>query len=305
MKTLAPIVLYTYNRFDHTERTIAALKKNTLAFESDLIIFSDGYQNEFDKLKVLKVREYIKNISGFKSLRIIERNENYGLAKSIVSGVSEVLKSYDKIIVLEDDLITHPQFLEYMNTALDLYKESKDVFSITGFSHLKANSESKVNETCFLKITSTWSWATWADKWFFFNDKIEHSEILINNRKLRKAFNYDNSYPYYKMLKNRYNGKIKSWGIIWYWNVFKNNGLTLYPSKTLVDQIGFDGSGQNARNYNMEDNNIKDTIYEFNFPVKIEETKQDRLKVVKTLKKRKVTIVIKIVKQKIRIFFYA
>ncbi|RYU93725.1 glycosyltransferase [Emticicia agri] len=300
MQNLAPIILFVYNRPNHTKRTVEALLLNNLANESELFIFSDASKDEQAKFNVDLVRTYITGIKGFKSVKIINRDTNYGLAKSIVEGVSEIIKIYGRVIVLEDDLVTHPQFLEFINKALDLYKESKEVFSITGYSHLNHSKVKSINKAYFIKLTSTWSWATWADRWDFFNEDIKESIILDKDIKLRKSFNYDNSYDFYKMLKNRTGGKVKSWGIVWYWNVFIKNGLTLYPSETLVDHIGLDGSGQNSKNYLIEMRKIKLNQYDFTYPIDIFEIEKDRIKVANTLKRRKMNTIVKILNSKIK-----
>lgn len=141
MNKLAPIVLFVYNRKDHTEQTIEALKKNDLAIESDLFIYSDATKNDVNSDAVKEVREYIKTINGFKSITIVERKNNMGLAKSVVSGVSEIVNKYGKVIVLEDDLITAPQFLRYMNKNLENYEKVEDVISIHGYNYPIKNIE--------------------------------------------------------------------------------------------------------------------------------------------------------------------
>ncbi len=133
MKKLAPITLFVYNRLEHTKKTIDALKKNILAKQSELIIFSDAPKNKEDFMRVNGIRRYIKSIKGFKKIKVIERKENLGLAKSIILGVTKVVNEYNKIIVLEDDLITSKYFLKFMNEALDIYKDEKSVGSVQGY----------------------------------------------------------------------------------------------------------------------------------------------------------------------------
>ena len=280
------------------------MQLNELAKDSDLIIFSDAPKDGQASLAVKEVRAFISTIKGFKKITIIEREVNFGLVRSIKEGVTEIVNESGKIIVMEDDLVTHPQFLEFMNKGLEMYKLNKNIFSISGYSHFKSKkvTQSNTNDTYFLKLTSTWSWATWSDRWEFYNDDTTDSSILKTNSDLVKQFNYDNSYPFYKMLKNRNDGKVKSWGIVWYWNVFKQNGLTLYPTETLIDQIGFDGTGQNSRDYTIEDNYIRPINYVFDFPLTLKETNVVKLKVVKILKRRKINIIIQIIKQKIKDF---
>src|ERR1700730_8509030 len=121
MQNLAPIVLFVYNRPEHTRRTLSYLQKNLLAEESRLYIFSDGPKADDDKAKVEQVRQLIKEVTGFKALKIINRKENLGLANSIISGVTQLVNEYGKVIVFEDDLLSSPYTLQYFNEALTRY----------------------------------------------------------------------------------------------------------------------------------------------------------------------------------------
>jgi len=250
--TLAPIVLFVYNRPWHTQQTVEALKKNELASESELFVYSDAAKNEEAKKSVDEVREYIKTIDGFKKLTIIEREKNWGLANSIIDGVTSIINEYGKIIVLEDDLVTSPNFLNYMNESLEKYKDEKKVYSVTGYSFSK--DIEAIESTYFLQLTSSWSWATWKEKWEDFSYKNEVFDVCLQEK---NKFNYDNSYNYSGMVKQQLLGKIDSWAIYWYASVFLNQGLTLYPAKSLIENIGFDGSGthcdksqSNEKSYN-------------------------------------------------------
>ncbi|MDP9080668.1 MAG: glycosyltransferase [Bacteroidota bacterium] len=297
MNNCAPIVLFVYNRPNHTEKTINALSNNYLASESDLFIFSDAAKNAVSEDDVKLVRDYIKTVKGFKSVTVIEREVNFGLIKSISEGVTDIVTKYKKIIVLEDDLITHKQFLEYMNKSLELYENNDNVCEITGYSHLNnhGNPNEFQNPSYFLKITSTWGWATWTNRWEIFSNGLEGSEDLNSNKRLKADFNYNKSYNYYKMLNDTKTGKAKSWGIVWYWNIFKNNGLTLYPVETLVDQIGFDGTGENSKNYVAKYNRLLPKRYEFVFPTLIEENSKYRNQIIRILRTRKLFIILKVI----------
>ena len=270
---LAPIVLFVFNRPFHTRLTVEALKVNLLSEKSELIIFSDGPRFEADNEKVNAVREYIRNIDGFKNITVVERESNFGLARSIADGVTDAVNRFGKIIVIEDDLVTHFQFLEYMNNALNKYESYKKVFSITGYSHMrKADRISRLNDTYFLRLTNSWSWATWKDRWDLFDTDLTGWEKMVSDKKLRKSFNYENTYDYFSMVKNQINGEIDSWAIKWYWTVFKNRGLTLYPRYSLVKNIGGDGSG--THDNALDDVNFRgDMKYEFSYTDDILEQK--------------------------------
>ena len=134
VEKLAPICLFTYSRLEETKRTIEALKKNFLAPKSELFIFSDGPKNHETKDKVKAVRDFIKTIDGFKKITIFESKTNEGLAKSIINGVTKVVNEYGKVIVLEDDLLTTPNFLDFMNQALLFFELNLSIYSINGYS---------------------------------------------------------------------------------------------------------------------------------------------------------------------------
>jgi hypothetical protein len=245
---LAPIVLFVYNRLAHTQHVIESLQQNTLAKESELYIYSDAPRNDGNRKSVEKVREYIRDIDGFRSVSIVERKENYGVDKSIIVGATEIVNRFGKIIVLEDDLESHPQFLEYMNSALEKYRNSKRVFSITGYSYTTDIEDENIEETFFLKLTNSWSWATWVDRWELLDKHTTGWEECKHDSKLISQFNYDNSYPYAKIMESQLKQRKNTWDILWYWTVFRRDGLTLYPRRSLVRNIGFDGSGVHCSN---------------------------------------------------------
>jgi len=239
---LAPIVLFTYNRPWHTRQTIEALQKNHFASESELFILSDAPKTEKDEPRVREVREYLKTIKGFKKIEIIERDKNWGLANNIIDGVTKIVNEYGKIIVLEDDLVTSPYFLKYMNEGLEIYKEEERVASIHGYVPPLPNPE-KLPETFFLKGADCWGWATWKRAWDYFEPDGKKLFTLLKERGECYKFDYNGSYPYTKMLKDQIKGKNNSWAIRWYASAFLNDMLTLYPRKSLVKNIGLDYSG--------------------------------------------------------------
>lgn len=236
---LAPICIFTYNRFNEIEQTFKALKKNYLAGKSDLIIFSDGPKNEKDKLKVDRVRQFIDNINdGFKSIKVIKSPMNKGLADSVISGVSMTIKKYGKVIVLEDDLITAPNFLNFMNQALDFYGEQKKIFSISGYT-LDLPSLKFCDKDYYLGYrASSWGWGTWQDRWENVDWSAKGWLKTLLNPVLHYSFKRGGAdMPY--MLWKQMNNKIDSWAIRWCYEQYKSDTYTIFPVKSKVRSIGF------------------------------------------------------------------
>ncbi|KQT37214.1 MULTISPECIES: hypothetical protein [unclassified Methylophilus] len=262
----APIALFVYNRLLHTQNTIQALKANHLSSETDLIIFSDGPRSSEQSKKVDSVRNFIKSIDGFKSIRIIERDRNYGLANSIIDGVTKVCNEFGKAIVLEDDIVTSTYFLTYMNDALNHYKNNEKVASIHGYIYPTQG----LPETFFLRGADCWGWATWKEKWGLFNSDGVQLLDGLKRQKLLKRFNFNDTYPYSQMLKDQIDGKNDSWAIRWHASAFLNNMYTLYPGKSLVENIGNDGSGTHCSNTEIFTSHLSDTKINY-FPVAVED----------------------------------
>lgn len=239
----SPIALFAYNRLWHTQLTITSLLNNALAEQSDLIVFSDGPKTKADLDSVLGVRAYLHSIDGFKSIRIIESDVNKGLANSIIDGVNLVLQGSETIIVLEDDMVTSPYFLAYMNEGLSLYKNDEDVISIHGYVY-PVNED--LPDSFFLRGADCWGWATWRRGWAQFEK--DGAKLLkeLEDRSLTKTFDFDGSYPYTRMLRKQIEGKNNSWAIRWYASAFLNNKLTLYPGTSLINNIGNDSSGTHS-----------------------------------------------------------
>ena len=236
----APILLFTYKRLDTLKQTVAALEKNDSAALSDLFIFSDAAKKEEDKTVVNQVRAYLKTIKGFRSIQIVEREENLGLARSIISGTSWVLSKYDKAIVVEDDLITTPNFLAFMNAALERYKAETSVFSIAGFAfNLNTSGLQYKYDAYFLNRPWPWGWATWKDRWEKIDWEVRSYASFKKDRKLRKAFSEGGS-DLNKMLREQMEGKIDSWAIRWSYHQFRIGGITLFPVYSKVYNAGFD-----------------------------------------------------------------
>lgn len=250
---LAPVLLFVYNRPLHTKDLIDSLCLNSLSRESDLIVFSDGWHDEADKEKVIQVREYLKTVSGFKSIEVIEGQQNKGLAQSIITGVTMVVNRYGRVIVLEDDLVVSPYFLQFMNDALEVYKDEARV------GHIQAcdfTGDISLPDTFLIKWTGSWGWATWDRAWKLFNPDGKDLLEQLESRKLTKEFDFGGTYPFTRMLRRQIKGINNSWAIRWNASLFLADVLSLNVGKSLVRNSGFDGSGTNCGGGNLYDSSM-------------------------------------------------
>lgn len=245
----APIALFVYNRPSHTKNLIDSLLANKEAEKSELIIISDAPKHE-GVTGVDEVRKYIKTVGGFQSVKIIERQENFGLAKNIITGVTKLLEEYGRLIVLEDDLIVSPWFLAYMNDGLNLYAEDEKAGSIHGYVYPVRE---QLPETFFLRGGDCWGWATWKRAWSFFEPDGKKLLSQIKQRGLVREFDLNNSYPYYRMLQKQVEGKNSSWAVRWHASLFLRDMLTLYPGTSFVNNQGADDSGTHLKSTNVFD----------------------------------------------------
>lgn len=252
---LAPIALFVYNRPLHTRQTVEALQKNELARESDLFIFSDASKKPEAAATVGEVREYIKTITGFKSVSIIERDKNWGLANSIIDGVSRLCDESGRVIVLEDDIVTVPSFLQFMNGALNVYEGEEQVMHVSGYMFPVKNPE-VLPETFFFRVPTCWGWATWKRAWNFFEPDADYLLEQIMVRKNEYEFDLHGAVSYMAMLKNQATGLIDSWAVRWYASIFLKNGICLHPAISLTKNIGLDGTGKHCNSCTTYDVNL-------------------------------------------------
>lgn len=239
---LAPIVIFTFNRIDHTKKTLSALAKNELASQSELYIFSDGPRNLEEKIKVDEVRRYLESIEGFKNITIIKAETNKGLAKSVIDGVTEIINKYGRVIVLEDDLITSPKFITYMNKALELYDKRRDIWSISGYTPNIDIPTGYSDSVYLIRRGASWGWATWKDRWVLNDWQISDYKEFKRNKDQVKKFNIAGS-DMAPMLEDQMKGRINSWAIRWGYNQYRHDKWTVYPISSFVNNIGNDLSG--------------------------------------------------------------
>lgn len=267
---LAPIILFCYNRPKHTKKTIEALKKNNLAKDSNLHIFLDGPKRFEDNEKIHEIEKYVNNIEGFNKCCLHKSNKNKGLANSVISGVTQIINKYDKVIVLEDDIVTSKNFLEFMNEALKFYKDSENIYSIGGYN-IPINIPEDYKENVYLSYRAmSWGWATWKDRWSKIDWEIKDYSEFINDRRAVDDFKLGgDDLP--QMLKMQLEGKIDSWAIRWCYNQYRNKQFTILPIKSLAKNIGCDNSGTHCNKTNKYDSKLDEKyIWSFKHDLEVD-----------------------------------
>jgi glycosyltransferase involved in cell wall biosynthesis len=270
--TTAPIVLFTYNRLDTLMKCVTALSFNVLAEKSDLFVFSDGPKGETDIEQVEAVRAFLKQVTGFKSVKVIKRQKNLGLANSIKNGVDQVIHQFGKVIVLEDDLITSANFLLFMNKALEYYACNNKICSISGYSPPMLPKDA--DDVYYTMRGSSWGWATWRDRWIHVDWEVNNYLEFIASSRRKRCFNKMGS-DMCKMLNDQMTGKINSWAIRWsYWQ-FDNGLYTVFPVVSKVRNIGTSKLATNTKdNFNRFRTDIDKTdndIFKFRDDIILED----------------------------------
>jgi putative methyltransferase (TIGR04325 family) len=242
--TLAPIILFVYNRPKHTAETLKALSENELASQSTLYIYADGPKAGASATTLADInstRDIIKSTQWCKEVFIIARDENYSLQRSVIEGVTEVVNKHEKVIVLEDDIVTSPHFLQYMNDALTIYEDEQKVLSIGALNFFAT--DSTVPDTFFIPIPDCWGWATWKNRWQLFEP---NAQLLLNRLRekgLIEKFNLNGAYNFESMLIDQIKGDVSSWAIRWQAIAYLEDKLTLYPRYSVTKNIGFGPGG--------------------------------------------------------------
>lgn len=262
---LAPIALFVYNRPEHTRRTIEALQQNEMAGESVLHVFADGPKMDASmdtKCRIDEVRAIVNDINGFKEVHLHLSVWNKGCARSVREGVTEIVEHYERAIVVEDDIVTCPQFLSYMNEALDMYANDHRIWSIGGNNINISLPENYLarHDTYLAHRTCSWGWATWADRWHDIDWEVKDAfKFFADLRAIRRFERGGEGMA--QMLRNQLEGKIDAWDIVWDYHIYKHNGFCLRPVKALAYNIGMDGSGTH---YKSIDNPVEGQAPLFN-----------------------------------------
>lgn len=245
MSQLAPIALFVFRRPEHLRQSIESLLRCPEAARSPIFVFADGPRGQQDEAAVQETRRVAQDLLGTRAAYLFS-DVNLGLSRSIISGVTQLVNKFGRVIVLEDDLILNPEFLGFMNSALQQYADQAQVYQVSGHM-FNVPALAQHSDAVFLPITTSWGWATWQRAWQHFDPVATGWQQLAGDGALRRSFNMRGCYDYATMLERQMQGLRDSWAIRWYWTVFKAQGMTVFPPATLVSNIGQDGSGTHGR----------------------------------------------------------
>jgi hypothetical protein len=262
----APIALFVYNRPDHARQTVDALRLNDFAKSSDLFVFADGAKTPEGAAAVNSTRKYARSVEGFKSVTVVERERNFGLSRSVITGVSQLCSDFGKAIVVEDDVITAPDFLRFMNRGLQRYADEPRVMSVCAFNPPLASPASYPFDTFCSYRFSCWGWATWKGRWEKADWAVTDYAQFATDRAKQKKFDLGGDDLSW-LLKLHMRGEIDSWDTVWAYTHFKHDALALLPVESKAYNIGLDGSGVHCKHVSMEQSSIGGgSSSEYRFP---------------------------------------
>lgn len=268
MEKNVPVIIFTYNRLEHTVKTISALAENVGADETEVFIYSDGWKNDGDKKKVQSVRNYLHSLDGFNEIHIIERETNIGLADNIIDGITSVINKYGKAIVVEDDIVTSKWFLKYMKDALIKYEKTDRVMAVSGY--LPPIETEGLPQSFFTEVFECeGGWGTWERCWSKFERNPEKL-IRETTKENIHRININNSVNNWQQVRLNDKQVIRTWAIFFHALIVKSNGLVLNNRVYLSANIGKDGTGENSGYEIVPDTRILSDTRVEKFPDKAE-----------------------------------
>ncbi len=247
-----PVLIFAFNRPLHLERLLESICSNSDHKEYEFFVFVDGPRNSGDKKKISEIRIVLNRYKSILKIETSYSTENLGVSKSIRNNISELFKKYEEVIVLEDDLIVSPLFLQFMVDSLNNFRSVSSCSSISGYRYKLEKLELS---SYILYGADCWGWATWRDRWEQVN--WNSSEVLhtIESSGLLNDFDIGGNYKYSEILKDQICGFVDSWAINWHASMFLLNKFTYYPQIPLCQNMGNDGSGTHfgkGRKYHVD-----------------------------------------------------
>ncbi len=253
---MSPICLFVYKRYDTTKLMLESLLACPECADSELYVFMDEARNDSEADDVEKVRALFDNLQGFKTIHPYPARMNKGMARSVIDGVTTVLQQHESIIVLEDDLVVAPDFLTFMNAALEAYRDRSDIWSISGYTpNLKDIEQYDKNGVFLVPRAQCWGWATWSDRWETVDWEVSDFNYLARNKKRRKAFDMGGN-DLFRTLEMEHRERIESWAVRWAYAASKQKMWTVNPMQSKVQNIGLKSStshvGWHDERHNVE-----------------------------------------------------
>ena len=237
----APIAVFVYKRPAHTARLLESLLRNDAVAASPLFVFCDGARTPNDDQAVAATRGVVRDKLGDRC-RMVERDRNWGLAASIIAGVTDLTGRYGRVIVLEDDLVLHPGCIEFLNAALRRYANETGVWHVNAYRYPIPGASAP----SFSRLASSWGWATWQRAWAGFQPDAARLARDIRAAGLVSRMDFGGRFPYYSMLRMQAQGRIDSWAIRWYASALIRGALALCPNASQVINAGMDRTGENC-----------------------------------------------------------
>lgn len=253
---MSPICLFVYKRYDTTKLMLESLLACPECADSELYVFMDEARNDSEADDVEKVRALFDNLQGFKTIHPYPARMNKGMARSVIDGVTTVLEKHESIIVLEDDLVVAPDFLTFMNAALEAYRDRSDIWSISGYTpNLKEIEQYDKNGVFLVPRAQCWGWATWSDRWETVDWEMSDFNFLARNKKRREAFDMGGN-DLFRTLEMERRERIESWAVRWAYAASKQHKWTVNPMQSKVQNIGLKSStshvGWHDERHNVE-----------------------------------------------------
>lgn len=253
---MSPICLFVYKRYDTTKLMLESLLACPECADSELYVFMDEARSDSEADDVEKVRALFDNLQGFKTIHPYPARMNKGMARSVIDGVTTILEKHESIIVLEDDLVVAPDFLTFMNAALEAYRDRSDIWSISGYTPtLKEIEQYDKNGVFLVPRAQCWGWATWNDRWETVDWEVSDFNYLARNKKRRKAFDMGGN-DLFRTLEMEHRERIESWAVRWAYAASKQKMWTVNPMQSKVQNIGLKSStshvGWHDERHNVE-----------------------------------------------------
>lgn len=246
------ILFFIYDRPDHTYRTITSILENGLEYINKIYVYVDGCDDVKTcdiQLHMIEVIKSTFKLYRFANYEIIRKSYNQGIAKSITKATNEYCSNNDlPFIVIEDDCVVKSGFFEFFTGSFEMYEKNEDIYTICGYQYLPDKKNTVTTE--LTNRFNPWGWGSWPHKWNF---KWRKDPLIENEKKLIP----ESVKPFIGF--EYLSGAMDIWSITVVIHQYLNSLYTVVPSESLVENIGFDGTGIHSEEtdvFKNEDNSF-------------------------------------------------